>query len=99
MSDQHKDPEAHARAGAAGRRSDAAGRGYCPEAVTLGEMVDAGDDKPIASLQVLLAGWAAQDWHWTLTARQLAQASGRMFWFMRKKFFGSYFDLICARRS
>ena len=28
-----------------------------------------------------------------------AQASGRMFWFMRKKFFGSYFALIrCSRR-
>ena len=27
-----------------------------------------------------------------------AQASGRMFWFMRKKFFGSYFALICWSR-
>ena len=32
--------------------------------------------------------------YWTETGRPLpAQANGRMFWFMRKKFFGSYLVL------
>ncbi|UPK40979.1 hypothetical protein IVB18_49620 (plasmid) [Bradyrhizobium sp. 186] len=76
-------------------------RGHRSEAVTLGEVVDAGDDEPIASLQVLVAGGTAQDRHWTSPRRfhmRLAQANGRMFWLMRKKFFGSYFVLSSLRR-
>jgi hypothetical protein len=30
---------------------------------------------------------------------QRGQEAGRMFWFMRKKFSGSYFALICCRRG
>src|ERR1700755_2650494 len=41
-------------------------RGNWPKAVTLGEVVDAGHDKPITSLQTLLAGGPAQDRHWTI---------------------------------
>jgi hypothetical protein len=76
-------------------------RGHWSKAVTLGEIVDAGNDKLIASLQVLLAGGSARDRHWTIPRcfhMRLAQANGGIFWFMRKKFFGSYFVLSSWRR-
>lgn len=37
------------------------------------------------------ARWSVDDWH----QDDPRQASGRMFWFMRKKFVGSYWALIC----
>jgi hypothetical protein len=68
----------------------------------VGEVVAAGDDEPIASLQVRIAGGPVRDRHWqspdAVAVFRPGQANGRMFWFMRKKFFGSYFVLSSWRR-